>query len=285
MVSVRCMRGWLPGGKSMTAKRVPFAGGAVPMMRAPKSSICSPTAMSAGVRSVDQISVETVPGLGYLALVAGPCMTTLATLLASWPVTKRRMGGYCSVTWSSSRAVHTYSIVYCEFDRALGGGLGLAPLPLGGGFGGGAPTADHRTPPPPALRHSRCFTSAFLKLRTAAEGRLCPRHKGEGMTEPAALTWPRFPFRCSIKLYPHRLVQCAPVRQIVLDELGKLRGREIDAFEAVHAEELARLRQFQNLGDVGVNLRHQIRGHIRRPEQREPGGGRETRHAGLGDRR
>ena len=72
MVSVRCMRGWLPGGKSMTANRVPFAGGAVPMMRAPKSSISSPTAMSAGVRSVDQISVETVPGLGYLALVAGP---------------------------------------------------------------------------------------------------------------------------------------------------------------------------------------------------------------------
>jgi hypothetical protein len=35
------------------------------MMRAPKSSISSPTAMSAGVRSVDQISVETVPGLGY----------------------------------------------------------------------------------------------------------------------------------------------------------------------------------------------------------------------------
>ena len=73
------MRGWLPGGKSMTANRVPFAGGAVPMMRAPKSSISSPTAMSAGVRSVDQISVETVPGLGYFALVAGPCMSTLAT--------------------------------------------------------------------------------------------------------------------------------------------------------------------------------------------------------------
>src|SRR5215831_14925526 len=153
MVSVRCMRGWLPGGKSMTANRVPFAGGGVPMMRAPKSSISSPTAMSAGVRSVDQISVETVPGLGYLALVAGPCMTTLATLLASWPVTKRRMGGYCSVTWSSSRAVHTYSIVYCEFDRALGGGLGLAPLPLvgrgqGWGSNGRSPHDPHPGAPP-----------------------------------------------------------------------------------------------------------------------------------------
>src|SRR5678815_2322417 len=98
MVSVRCMRGSLPGGKSMTAKRVPFAGGAVPMMRAPRSSTFSPMEMSAGVRSVDQIRVETVPALGYLALVAGPSMTTLATFLASWPVTKRRMGGYCSLT-------------------------------------------------------------------------------------------------------------------------------------------------------------------------------------------
>src|SRR5262249_37899341 len=66
------MRGWLPGGKSMTANRVPFAAGAVPMMRAPKSSICSPTAMSVGVRSVDQISVETagarILGIGGRAL-------------------------------------------------------------------------------------------------------------------------------------------------------------------------------------------------------------------------
>src|SRR5262245_55130596 len=157
MVSVRCMRGWLPGGKSMTANRVPFAGGEVPMMRAPKSSISSPTEMSAGVRSVDQISVETVPGLGYLALVAGPCMSTLATLLA-WPVTKRRMGGYCSgmIVIRLSSAGSQYSIEFCS----------------------------------------------------------------------------------------DRLDECAPVRQIVLDELGKLRGREIDALEAVHAEELARLRQF-----------------------------------------
>jgi very-short-patch-repair endonuclease len=34
--------------------------------------------------------------------------------------------------------------------------------------------------PTPALRHSRCFASAFLALRTAAEGGLCPPHKGEG---------------------------------------------------------------------------------------------------------
>src|SRR5215472_10317459 len=165
MVSVRCMRGWLPGGKSMTANRVPFAGGAVPMMRAPKSSICSPTAMSAGVRSVDQISVETVPELGYLALVAAPCMSTLATLLASWPVTKRRMGGYCS---------------------------------------------------------------GMMVMRLSSE------------------------VQSSIEFCSDRFDQCAPVGQIVLDELGKLRGGEIDALEAVHAEELARLRQFQNLGHVGV---------------------------------
>src|SRR4029453_11689131 len=156
MVSVRCMRGWLPGGKSMTANRVPFAGGAVPMIRAPKSSICSPTAMSAGVRSVDQISVEAVPGLGYLALVAGPCMSTLATLLASWPVTKRRMGGYCS------------GMIVIRLSSAV----------------------------------SPIFNQVLLR---------------------------------------HRLHQCSPVPQVVLDELGKLRGREVDALEAVHAEELARL--------------------------------------------
>src|SRR6476619_459574 len=79
------------------------------------------------------------------------------------------------------------------------------------------------------------------------------------------------PFDRSIKLRPDRLDQCTPVRQIVLDELGKLRGREIDALEAVHAEELARLRQFQNLGHVGVDFCHQLGGHVRRPEQREPG--------------
>src|ERR1700730_4979189 len=75
------MRGAFPGGKSITAKRVAFAGGALPMMRAPRSSMLSPMEMSAGARSVDQIMVETVPGLGYLALVAGPCMMTLAVFL------------------------------------------------------------------------------------------------------------------------------------------------------------------------------------------------------------
>src|SRR5262249_4291534 len=93
MVSVRCMRGWLPGGKSMTAKRVPFAGGAVPRMRAPRSSIDPPTAMSAGVRSVDQIRVETAPGDDDFQLVAGASMITFATSFASWPVTTRRIGG------------------------------------------------------------------------------------------------------------------------------------------------------------------------------------------------
>src|SRR6267143_4390619 len=66
----------------------------------------------------------------------------------------------------------------------------------------------------------------------------------------------------SIEFCPDRLDQCTPVRQIVLDELRKLRGREIDALEAVHAEELPRLRQLQNLGHVGVDFRHQLGGHI-----------------------
>src|ERR1044071_3673592 len=87
------MRPGLPGGKSITAKRVPFAGGAVPMMRAPRSSTVSPTAMSAGQQSVDQIKVETVPGEADFSLVAGASMITLATLLASCPAPTRRIGG------------------------------------------------------------------------------------------------------------------------------------------------------------------------------------------------
>src|SRR5262245_39762286 len=49
---------------------------------------------------------------------------------------------------------------------------------------GDSPSAERVVGPPhpPALRsaHSRCFASAFLALRTAAEGRLCsPRKRGE----------------------------------------------------------------------------------------------------------
>src|SRR6266852_7899899 len=86
------MRPVFPGGKSMTANRVPLAGGAVPKMRAPRSSLASPTEISAGVRSVDQMSVETVPGEDDFQLVAGESMMTLATFAASWPVTTRRIG-------------------------------------------------------------------------------------------------------------------------------------------------------------------------------------------------
>src|SRR6266700_6397998 len=93
MVSVRCMRPGLPGGNVITAKRVPCAGGAVPRMRAPRSSTSSPIEMSAGAPSVDQIRVEVAPEAPALALVAGPSMITLATLFRSWPVTTRRIGG------------------------------------------------------------------------------------------------------------------------------------------------------------------------------------------------
>src|SRR6516165_5876156 len=93
MVSVRCMRPGLPGGNSITAKREPFSGGGVPMMRAPKSSMSSPIAQSAGVESVDQIRVEVAPEAPLLALVAGPSIMALATLLRSWPVMTRRIGG------------------------------------------------------------------------------------------------------------------------------------------------------------------------------------------------
>src|SRR5258706_139400 len=77
----------LPGGKSITANRVPFGGGGVPTMRAPMSSGFSPIEMSAGIRSVHQISVETIPAARCLAVVARPSCTTLATVPSSCPVT------------------------------------------------------------------------------------------------------------------------------------------------------------------------------------------------------
>src|SRR5260370_35462453 len=97
MVSVRCMRPGLPGGNSMTANRVPFSGGGVPMMRAPRSSMSSPIEQSAGVESVDQISGEAAPEAPLFALVAGPSLITLATLLRSWPETTHRIGGQLAV--------------------------------------------------------------------------------------------------------------------------------------------------------------------------------------------
>src|ERR1043165_6119261 len=85
------MCGGLPGGKSITQKRVPFGGGGVPTMHAPMSSMFSPTPVSAGLPSVIHISVERDPV--PLWLVARASISTLATLLASWPVTTRRTGG------------------------------------------------------------------------------------------------------------------------------------------------------------------------------------------------
>src|SRR6202045_815510 len=82
----------MPGANSMTMKREPFAGGAVPRMRAPMSSALSPTAISAGIASLHHINVEATPSRGRLVLVAGPSRMTLATLLPSWPVMTRRIG-------------------------------------------------------------------------------------------------------------------------------------------------------------------------------------------------
>ncbi len=74
-------------------------------MRAPRSSTCSPTGISAGAPSVIQIRVDWAPEAPPLWLVASPSMITLATFLLSWPVTTRRIGGYfgCSafIAWTS----------------------------------------------------------------------------------------------------------------------------------------------------------------------------------------
>ena len=82
----------MPGANSMTMKREPFSGGAVPRMRAPMSSTFSPIEISAGIASLHHIKVEATPSRGRLVLVAGPSRMTLATLLPSWPVMTRRIG-------------------------------------------------------------------------------------------------------------------------------------------------------------------------------------------------
>src|SRR5437870_5455974 len=77
---------------SLTVKRVPFGGGGVPSMRVPMSSMFSPTAMSAGVRSVHQISVDCPPDLERLRFAAGASVKTVAALSGRCPVTILRIG-------------------------------------------------------------------------------------------------------------------------------------------------------------------------------------------------
>src|SRR5229473_5335166 len=102
----------LPGGMSFTVNRVPFGGGGVPSMRAPMSSIFPPTEMSAGVRSVHQMRVETPPDFEARLLVGGPSISTFAVPFASCPVTTRRIGEYPSVSftidWTSGSCKYAY---------------------------------------------------------------------------------------------------------------------------------------------------------------------------------
>jgi hypothetical protein len=71
-------------------KRLPFAGGAEPRMRAPSSSSLN---IRVGLASVDQISVEEILSLGNLWLVALPSIQITGLPLTSWPVTTRRKFG------------------------------------------------------------------------------------------------------------------------------------------------------------------------------------------------
>src|SRR4051812_12995937 len=98
-----------PGAMSLMVKRVPFAGGAVPRLRAPRSSTFSPIAISAGVSSVDHINVDADRGREDRTLVAGPSIRTFATPLASWPVTMRRIGGRPADILFSEWLLRTYS--------------------------------------------------------------------------------------------------------------------------------------------------------------------------------
>src|SRR5256885_8748264 len=86
----------LPGGMSLTVKRVPFGGGAVPSRRAPMSSTPFPIEMSAGVASVHQINVDCPPDLERLRFAAGASIKTVAVLSGRCPVTILRIGGKLS---------------------------------------------------------------------------------------------------------------------------------------------------------------------------------------------
>src|SRR5579875_1336579 len=119
MVSVRCMvPGWF-AGKSITQKRVPLGGGAVPRMRAPISSIFSPMPMSTGMRSLHQMSVDLPPPgrRDDLALVAKSSISTLATPFASWPVMTRRIGG-------GEASLIGWSLLLKPAGDEIGGALG-----------------------------------------------------------------------------------------------------------------------------------------------------------------
>src|SRR5262249_48300895 len=58
--------------------------------------------------------------------------------------------------------------------------------------------------------------------------------------------------------------------EIALNELADVLRREVEALEAVIAEELRGLGMIQRLGNVGVNLRKKIGRHFSRPPQPEP---------------
>src|SRR5262249_50785425 len=61
-----------------------------------------------------------------------------------------------------------------------------------------------------------------------------------------------------------RVDQTRPVLQVALDERAELRRRQVNARETVGLEELARLRQVERLRQIGMDLLHQLVGHVGR---------------------
>src|SRR5262249_62366649 len=60
------------------------------------------------------------------------------------------------------------------------------------------------------------------------------------------------------------------MREIASNELADVLRREVEALEAVVAEELRGLGMIQRLGNVGMNLGKKIGRHFSRPPQSEP---------------
>src|SRR5262249_56202682 len=74
----------------------------------------------------------------------------------------------------------------------------------------------------------------------------------------------------SVDLDTERFEQRAPMLEIALNELADVLRREVEALEAVIAEELRGLGMIKRLGNVGVNLGKKIGRHFSRPPQPEP---------------
>src|SRR5690242_4132047 len=133
--------------------------------------------MSAGVPSVDQIKVDTVPGDDDFQLVAAPSMSTLATFCASWPVTTRRIGG-CScgtafIGGTRRGGVRVTPAMLTELTNPIEHVLAMDRPPEFPGCADDSPTSDGPHP-----------IAAVVGRKTCVAGRRAMSRRGQPLLEP-----------------------------------------------------------------------------------------------------